>query len=195
MDKVLLILVILCIPVVLVVATSTIINGLKLKKETEKIRVRSTTWKAWVWLICSVVLVIVFASNAGYDIQKIENVKGGDYDLRASANQTVEEYRAEQIKGLAMDRNAHLILSVVWLIMVGLEVYEVIHVRYAYVTRGGIYLTDSILKKDQIKYRINGQTLEIYYKKKETPVEFEIFEEKKKLTVMLEKEYQKYQKA
>ena len=195
MDKILMILVILCVPVVLVMVTVTVMTGLKAKKETEKIRVRRTTWQAWVWLIFSVIMVVVFASNAGHDIHKIGEIKSGAYDLRASADQTVEEYRAEQVKSLSTDRNAYLILSVVWLFMVGLEVYEVIHVRFAYVTRGGIYLTDSFMKKDQVKYRIDGQTLEIFYKKRETPATFEIFEDKKKLTAMLEKEYQKYQKA
>lgn len=69
--------------------------------------------------------------------------------------------------------------------------------RYCYVT-GEEFIRNDILnkhtlKKEKIRYKTDGDTLLIYYGKRENPMKFRIIEQKDKLAAMLAENYRQYE--
>ncbi len=63
--------------------------------------------------------------------------------------------------------------------------------RDCYITSEGVLQRSStkITPKENYKYRINGDTLELYYKQNDTPVKYRITEDKEELVKMLDENY------
>lgn len=93
------------------------------------------------------------------------------------------------------DKTFHLIVAAFWTIIAIHYIFIFLFARDIYITSEGIlYKCRRKLKVscDEYKYCINGDILELYYKKAINPAKFKITENKDELIKLLEENYTPY---
>ena len=106
----------------------------------------------------------------------------------------VQMAKAAERGELSRERDC-MFFAVAWIMFFIYCLLMIIFGRYAYVTEEHIIIADVIRawkSKDNCRYKINGETVEIYYKKLNTPWKFDIIESKDELIEMLGNNYFKY---
>lgn len=87
---------------------------------------------------------------------------------------------------------AYLFFTITWILFFIYSLIMIVFGKYAYITENKIIMLDVIRSgkcKQNCRYKINGESVEIYWKKLKTPWKYEIIENKDELTKMLENNY------
>lgn len=144
----------------------------KIRKFDEKIKIRHKKTDSYIWIAVAVVN-IAFASY-----KLIDSTPTYNYNTQ--------------------NTNGYMYMILMWLAFIVYIALPVIFVRCHYVTPDGLLVQGAkgdIYKKDEVKYTIKDNTLELYYKKLSGAIIYEIVEQKDELTEMLSINYKMYEKS
>ncbi|MBO5164504.1 MAG: hypothetical protein J6B75_08740 [Ruminococcus sp.] len=93
------------------------------------------------------------------------------------------------------DKLFHLMAAVMWAVFAIHYIFMVLFARDVYITADGVlykYRRKLKVSCDEYKYIIDGDVLELYFKKAVSPVKFKITENKDELIKLLEENYTPY---
>lgn len=166
-------LIILCIMVILCFAqiAEMITWHKKIKKYDNKIRIRHSKFGSYIWIL--VALVNIVAESIVF----VNSVPTYNYNTRTTG---------------------YIYIIFMWTAFLIYTFIPVLFARSHYVTPDGLLVQGAkgdFYSKDDVKYKINGDTLELYYKKLSGAVEYKIVENKDELTEMLSTNYKLYEKS
>lgn len=104
-------------------------------------------------------------------------------------------YNSAITRGNTEDAADFVAFGIAWLLFTFYYVFAMIFIRNIYLTSDGLLYSDSwkIRPKEDYKYIINGDILELYYKDIIKPVKFRITENEDELTEILTKNYKPYE--
>lgn len=105
-----------------------------------------------------------------------------------------ERYRIEISKDVPKDADLALFTSIVWVICCTFHIVNIFIDKYIYLTIDGLFFKTSIKiqPKEKYSYRVDGDILELYYKKSYKPVKYRIIANKEELVKLLEENYTPY---
>lgn len=174
----------------ILIAWCYIKNTRLLKQESEKIKVGRDLRDRKIWLVCSCIWIIIAGSTVYFDTEEIHDIKSGIADRAdRSPYQTVEEYREKRLKIPVTHRKFYSLLGVLWTFSGILCVVDLTKFKYSYVTENGVYSPGSFIAAKDLSYVIDGDTLEFFRGKRNTPKKLAIIEDKEHLERMLSDNY------
>ncbi|MCM1132515.1 MAG: hypothetical protein NC340_03490 [Ruminococcus flavefaciens] len=100
----------------------------------------------------------------------------------------------EQYRTAHRDTRLHLLAFVSWTICGTAHILVILLDRHIYITPEGLFYKSmiKIQPREKYRYRIDGDTLELYYKQNDTPAKYSIKGDKDELAVLLDENYVKY---
>lgn len=182
---------------------STVRNRMRIKRESERIKVeRSTNYVKW-WIVISACWIVISAWNI-YDYNKeIEKINSGywDYAYRSvhGDGEDTAELRAELLEKPTGMKQWYTLVIFVWSCTLVLNAIELKIGRYAYITENGVYFSSTFIPAKKLRWRITndhaqGRTLELFRGKSETPMQYRIISEEQQLAEMLGSAYRSHKK-
>ncbi len=105
-----------------------------------------------------------------------------------------DQYRTALEKNEDTDAKLRLLALIAW-ILCGITYIAMIFLnRYIYITPDGLFYKNmiKIQPKEKYRYRVDSDTLELFYKQNDTPVKYRITGDKEELLRMLDENYVKY---
>lgn len=105
-----------------------------------------------------------------------------------------EQYRMALGKNDDTGARLHFLAFISWTICGIAHISTVFFNKYIYITPDGLFYKTmiKIQPKDKYRYRIDGDTLELYYKQSDTPAKYRIIKEKDELIKILDENYARY---
>lgn len=143
----------------------------KIKKIDNKIKIRHSKFGSYIWVLVAVLNITVES------YMMIDSIPTYNYNPRT---------------------NGYLYIILMWLAFLIYTFLPIAFVRYHYITPDGLIAPDAkddMYSKENVKYRINGDKLELYYKKLSSAIEYKIVDKKDELTEMLSANYKLYEKS
>ena len=182
---------------------STVRNRMRIKRESERIKVeRSTKYVKW-WIVISACWIVISAWNI-YDYSKeIEKINSGywDYAYRSvhGDGEDTAELRAELLEKPTGMKQWYTLVIFAWSCKLVLSVIELKIGSYAFITENGVYFSDVFIPAKKLRWRITddhaqGRTLELFRGKSETPMQYRIISEEQQLAEMLGSAYRPHKK-
>lgn len=104
-------------------------------------------------------------------------------------------YRSALANGDYSRASAHIIVLILWVICLLNYLLRLLFFKYVYITEKGMIIQGaigSVYKKENCRYKIDNNVLEIYYKNQKKSLSFGILKNKNELIEMLENNYEKY---
>lgn len=143
----------------------------KIKKYNNKIRIKHRKTGSYIWIF------VALANIAVESYVFIDSVPTYNYNTRT---------------------NGYLYIILMWTAFLIYTFLPIVFVRCHYITPNGLIAPDAkgdMYVKEDVKYSINGDKLELYYKKLSSAIEYRIVEKKDELTEMLSENYKLYEKS
>lgn len=142
-----------------------IVNSQRIKEISRKVAVKKSIKVDIIWIVLS-------ALNAFLDFDQYRMALGTD------------------------DTSARLrfLAFISWTICGIAHIAVIFFDRYIYITPDGLFYKNmiKIQPKEKYRYRIDGDTLELYYKQNYTPAKYKIIKEKDELIEILDENYARY---
>ncbi len=143
----------------------------KIKKYDNKIKIRHNKTGSYIWIF------VALANIAVESYVFIYSVPTYNYNTKT---------------------NGYLYIILMWTAFLIYTFLPIIFIRCHYITSDGLIAPDAkgdMYAKEDVKYRINGDKLELYYKKLSSAIVYGIVEKKDELTEVLSKNYKLYEKS
>lgn len=142
-----------------------VVNSQRIKKISRKVAVKKSIKSDIIWIVLS-------ALNAFLNFDQYRMALGTD------------------------DTNARLrfLAFISWTICGTVHIMIIFLDKYTYITPNDVFYKSmiKIQPKEKYRYRIDGDTLELYYKKSDNPAKYKIIREKEELIKILDENYVKY---
>ncbi|MDE5569576.1 MAG: hypothetical protein K2J47_02615 [Ruminococcus sp.] len=142
----------------------SVVNSQRIKKISRKVAVKkSIKFDIW-WIVLSIF-------NAYLNFEQYKMALRDDKDVRL-----------------------HLLAFTAWTLCGICHILMIFLDKYIYITPDGLFYKSmiKIQPKEKYKYRIDGDTLELYYKQNDTPAKYKIIKEKDELIEILDENYARY---
>ncbi|MDE6521159.1 MAG: hypothetical protein K2K91_12015 [Ruminococcus sp.] len=142
-----------------------VVNSQRIKKINRKVAVKKSIWLDIYWIVLSVI-------NALLDYDRYKTVVGIN-DKSAKLN---------------------FLAFISWTICGTAHILMIFLDKYIYITPDGVFYKSmiKIQRKEKYRYRIDGDTLELYYKQNDKPAKYKIVGDKEELIKILDENYEKY---
>lgn len=143
----------------------SVMNSQRIKKISRKVAIKKNIWFDIWWIFLSAINVLL-------DFARYKTVVGIN-DKSAKLN---------------------FLAFISWTICGIAHIAVIFFDKYIYITPDGLFYKNmiKIQPKEKYRYRIDGDTLELYYKQSDTPAKYRIIKEKDELIKILDENYVKY---
>lgn len=140
------------------------VNSQRIKKISRKVAVKQSIKLNIIWIVLS-------ALNAFLNFEQYRTALRGDKDARL-----------------------HLLAFTTWTFCGIVHILMIFINKHIYITPDGLFYKSmiKIQPSEKYRYRIDGDTLELYYKENDTPAKYGISGDKDELLRMLDENYVKY---
>lgn len=154
---------------------------------------------AFVLLILFIVYDVILIAVNSQRIRKISRKtavkKSIKFDIWWIVLSVLNAYlNFEQYRTVNRDTRLHLLAFVSWTLCGIAHILTIFLDKYIYVTPDGLFYKSmiKIQPKEKYRYRIDSDTLELYYKENDTPAKYGISGDKDELAELLDENYVKY---